>query len=720
MSDPERAESQAAALPRVVHDHPAAVLLVDTEADLVVHVNDLARQLAPGVQLPVGVEEWSRAAGLEVASGVDLGRSDTPLSRLAAGHPGSGRQVSAALRSQATQAREALWAIGLPLQGAPAPLRAHALLVLMPLRFPDAVADVRAVAAAGRAHRSVLASGLSIAISDPTAPDDPLVWVSPGFEQLTGYTSAEIVGRNCRFLQGPDTESTVVDRLREGLAADRTVSATLLNYRHDGSAFYNHLVVSPVFDAAGALTHRVGIQTDVTGQFLASRERDAAQAEVDRAQRAQADAESADRYGQLLLVMSEALAATVSVEDVATTVVQVLAPELGAAGGGLLLADPAHTHLELVTTPAAPADTAWPRIPWTADVPVAAAVRTRQAVFHADAASVLAAHPSLPERAAVPAAGASACLPLVTGGSTGQVVGAVFLHWDEPRQLSLQQRSALEALTRYTAQAVQRATLISERRSAALVLQQSLLTQLPEPDHLELRARYVPAATEEYVGGDWYDAVVLPDGATAVVIGDVTGHDMAAAGHMGQLRGLLRAFAFDRQEPPSEIVDRLDRALAGLRIDGLATLVLARIEQDPQDAAAGLRRLRWTNAGHPPPVLLLADGTTRVLQSRPELLAGLLPGTTRTDHTAVLPPASTLLLFTDGLIEHRGRSISEGVEDLRRVLSAHAGETLEALLDHLVAELVGPAPEDDCAILAVRAHPEDRPRPAEAGPSHLP
>ncbi len=146
---------------------------------------------------------------------------------------------------------------------------------------------------------------------------------------------------------------------------------------------------------------------------------------------------------------------------------------------------------------------------------------------------------------------------------------------------------------------------------------------------------------------------------------------------------------------------RLDRAVANLRPDTLATLVLAQIEQDHEDEAAGLRRLRWTNAGHPPPILLHLDGSTEVLATAPEVLVGLRPHTTRSDHTHDIPPGATLLLFTDGLIEHRGRNLDDGIADLCRVLSGHADLALEALLDRVVTELVGEAPDDDCAILAV-------------------
>ena len=381
-----------------------------------------------------------------------------------------------------------------------------------------------------------------------------------------------------------------------------------------------------------------------------------------------------------------------------------------------MLADAARTRLDFVSMHAMPPgiDASWSRIDWREDAPPALAVRSRRAIFHRDSTAMSASHPDIDGHAAVPLMGSTVNLPLIAGD---EVVGAVFLYWDRPQDLPAPQRAVLEALGRYTAQAVQRATLFAARRSTAEVLQQSLLTRLPEPDHLELRARYVPAAVGEHVGGDWYDAVVMPDGATTLVIGDVTGHDMTAAAQMGQLRSMTRTLGYAYGEAPSQVLARLEDVLSGLRLEVLATMVLARIEQTGADAAAGLRRLRWSNAGHPPPVLLLADGTTEVLESdEDDLLIGLNTAHPRHDHTHPLPPGSTVLLFTDGLIEHRGRSLTEGLDDLRLVLTQCRGLTLEQLLDVLQRELIGDHPDDDCAVLAVRAHPEDVPRPAEAGP----
>ncbi len=720
-------------LPVVAHEGPVAVLVVDVVAEQVLSGNDAARRLAPGLHLPAAVEDWSRAAGLEAAPGGLDGRDGTSLLRVAAGGPEPGQQTTALLHRVAAHAGEALWATGAPLHGAPPPLQTRSLLVLVPVDLPDAYGTR---AGAGRDHGSVLSSGLALTLSDPTVEGDPLVWVSSTFTQLTGCTSSDAVGRDLLFWTGPDTDPHALARLRGDLvrtsrgavpaeepAAD-AIRETLLAHRRDGSAFYNHLTVLPVLDEDGGTAHRISLQSDVTAHVLArherARERRDTDERLDAARQAQTAAEDADRSGRLLLTLSEALTATTTVAEVAATIADVVTVELGATGSGLLLADAARTRLDLVRSAAAPtpADGVWSRIGWGDDVPPAQAVRQRAAVFSGDGTASRAADPVTAAHVGPATVGASASLALI---SAGEVIGAVFLSWAEPRPFSSRHRAVLQALGRYTAQAVQRAVLAAERRSAAEVLQRSLLTRLPEPDHLELRSRYVPAAAGEHVGGDWYDAIVQRDGSTVLVIGDVTGHDMAAAAHMGQMRGLLRAFAYDRDEPPAQVVTRLDRALAGLGVDGLATLVLGRIEQVPADTAQagaaggrGLRRLRWTNAGHPPPLLLLADGSTQVLTSEAEMLIGLLPDAERSDHLVALPPGSTVLLYTDGLIEHRGRSLEDGIDDLRRVLSSCRDLSVEELLDRVVVDLVGDSPEDDCAILAVRAHPEDRPRPAEA------
>ncbi|CCG05330.1 SpoIIE family protein phosphatase [Blastococcus saxobsidens] len=293
----------------------------------------------------------------------------------------------------------------------------------------------------------------------------------------------------------------------------------------------------------------------------------------------------------------------------------------------------------------------------------------------------------------------------------GVLTGVVVSFRDLTDRLAAQRQAAeLEAL----------AARAAADRALSDRLQQSLLTPPPEPDHLQIAVRYSPAAHEAQVGGDWYDAFLQPDGATMLVIGDVVGHDSSAAAAMGQIRGLLRALAYDDDQGPAATITRVEHTALGLAVSTLATAVLARIERHPDAAVAGRRLLRWSNAGHLPPVLLAPDGTSTLLTSPPELMLGIDPDAARSDHTVDLPDLHTLLLVTDGLVERRDTDLDEGIERLREALRDLGETPLEELLDTVLARLVPEPGADDVAIVAVRTFPEDRARPAEAGPTRLP
>jgi serine phosphatase RsbU (regulator of sigma subunit) len=189
---------------------------------------------------------------------------------------------------------------------------------------------------------------------------------------------------------------------------------------------------------------------------------------------------------------------------------------------------------------------------------------------------------------------------------------------------------------------------------------------------------------------------------------------------MGQVKTLVRAIAFDRLEEPAGVLRRVDHALVGLDVPAMATALVCRVEQDDADRAAGLRRLRWSTAGHPDPMLLLADGTVRDLTAPVGPPLGIGWRGPRADGEVLVPPDSTLLLFTDGLFERRGVPLDDSREHLRELLAASAGRTLDDLCDGLLAGMLGEGAEDDVAVLAVRAHPVAGERPAEAGPEVLP
>lgn len=249
--------------------------------------------------------------------------------------------------------------------------------------------------------------------------------------------------------------------------------------------------------------------------------------------------------------------------------------------------------------------------------------------------------------------------------------------------------------------ALDNARLYAQQRDLAEGLQRSLLTPPPQPDHLQLAVRYLSAAEAAQVGGDWYDAFQVADGATALVIGDVMGHDTAAAAAMGHVRGVLRGIAHSVREPPAAVLSALDRAMLELKVNSLATAVFAKVEVR---SGAG-RVLRWSNAGHPPPVLVRPDGTATLLVRQPDLLLGFDATAVRHDHEVDLPVGATVLFFTDGMIERRGVSLDDGLEWLRSTAATVAGLPLERLCDVLLDDIAGRL-DDDIALLALRAHPE--------------
>ena len=114
--------------------------------------------------------------------------------------------------------------------------------------------------------RALAASAEGITIADARLPDNPLIYVNAGFERLTGYSAAEVLGRNCRFLQGSGADAATVDLLRTAVREKREVTVQLLNYRKDGTPFWNRLSITPVKDAAGTVTHFIGVQSDVTAE----------------------------------------------------------------------------------------------------------------------------------------------------------------------------------------------------------------------------------------------------------------------------------------------------------------------------------------------------------------------------------------------------------------------------------------------------------------------
>ncbi|MGW5617228.1 SpoIIE family protein phosphatase [Streptomyces sp. NPDC003877] len=287
--------------------------------------------------------------------------------------------------------------------------------------------------------------------------------------------------------------------------------------------------------------------------------------------------------------------------------------------------------------------------------------------------------------------------------STREVLGALTLgRADKAGDYTDADLPLIEDIARRAALALDNARLYQRQRKVAETMQNHLLPQLPRLPGLKMIARYLPAPDASQVGGDWYDAFRLPDGATALAVGDVVGHDLEAAAGMAQVRNMLRAYAWSHREPPSRIVDRLDEAVTHITNVPMATLIFARLEA----AEDGRWELRWTNAGHPPPLLVSRDGLTRYLLDGHGILLGTGSGTPRPDASAVLPPGSTLLLYTDGLIEAAGHTLDEGLERLRQHAAALAHRPMTSFTDELLRRVRPTENDDDVALLVLRTPAE--------------
>jgi serine phosphatase RsbU (regulator of sigma subunit) len=219
-------------------------------------------------------------------------------------------------------------------------------------------------------------------------------------------------------------------------------------------------------------------------------------------------------------------------------------------------------------------------------------------------------------------------------------------------------------------------------------------------DAIQLAMRQVSAIQAAPVGGDWCDAFVQGDGHT-LVIGDVAGHDATAARAMIWIRRLLRRVAADTPHGagPAELLTAVDKEITTQGVGILTTGIVARLTRLP-DAHAWL--LRWSNAGHPPPVLVHGDGLVSTLETPPDRPLGIGADCPRSETELVLQPGTTLILFTDGLVERRGQVVDDGIRSLSSTLTDLGPPALhdpETLCRRLFARLLPDSPEDDVALL---------------------
>jgi serine phosphatase RsbU (regulator of sigma subunit) len=326
--------------------------------------------------------------------------------------------------------------------------------------------------------------------------------------------------------------------------------------------------------------------------------------------------------------------------------------------------------------------------PW----PMNDVVRSGEPAFYTSRAGFLRRYPDLEDQLIDSSATAGAFLPLI---AQGRPIGALALVYEGRRAFTSEDRTLLTTLASAIGQSLQRAMLVDQSREIAAGLQSAMLPRrLPLLRGGSLAVRYRTARVGTWIGGDWYDAVPLADGAVAVAIGDVQGHDTEAAAVMGQLRIAMTAYATEGHQS-SAVLERASAFLAELHADRFATCLYARV-----DLTGG--EVSLANAGHLPPLLRLPDGRVERIALPPGLPLGLPADWDPDGYPAAgfqLPRGATVLLYTDGLVERPGEDLELGLTRLAEVFAAGPGQ-LQALADH-VRDTLGSRleAEDDAALL---------------------
>ncbi|MEV6113513.1 SpoIIE family protein phosphatase [Streptomyces sp. NPDC052109] len=340
-------------------------------------------------------------------------------------------------------------------------------------------------------------------------------------------------------------------------------------------------------------------------------------------------------------------------------------------------------------------------MPLSTSYPAAEVVRTGRAVYLSSPEDYKTRYPVTWPLARRFGRRSWAFLPLTVAGRT---MGAWLAAFAYPVAFTPDERAVLTTVARMLAQALSRAEVAESERELTEGLQRSMLPSLgPEIPGMRVAARYIPTGGGLQVGGDWYDLIPLPSGRIALAMGDVQGHDVRAAGLMGQLRIALRAYAAEGHRPDA-VLSRVSRFLHGItHDDGMTDLRFATCVYVEADPATGM--LEIARAGHPHPAIRMADGTVMMRPTAGGLPLGVDPDADYPTTRFTLEPGETLMLCTDGLIETGGHDLESGWHRLRAILEATPGDDgvdLESLADALVQAVHGPSSHHTTGPLADR------------------
>jgi PAS domain S-box-containing protein len=510
-------------------------------------------------------------------------------------------------------------------------------------------------------------------------------------ERMFGWSAGEVVGRPLReVIFPPDGRGGHEERRRDlAQASDpvRIMRVELDLQRRDGSTFPAEEVISRVRLGDDYVTS--GFIRDISERRRRQEEREA----LMREQAARAEAERVAEMVSGMQLLVDAALAHRGIDDILADLVARVRGVLGADAATIFLAGDNEQLVVRATSAGVLED----------DRPEPIAFGDRFAGRVASLREPLLAQDPDPADVQDLAMGALDIdsligVPLL---AEGNVTGVLVTGAARPRRFSGEDLNLLRLAADRVALAIMHAQVYEREHRIAETLQRSLLPErLPQVPGLVAAARYLPAATEAEVGDDWYDMIPIPGGGVGLVMGDVAGKGLAAASMVGRLRSALRAYALEGHDP-ARVVEQLNRLVwTEAEESQMATLLYLIV--DP-----GNDQVSWVNAGHPPP-LLVQDGSgepARYLEGGRSVPLGVLPFPNFEEVVEPLHPGTTIVLYTDGLVERPGDHLDLGLDRLAEIVR-EAPEDPEALCDHVLASLVpaGGAP-DDVALLALQNTP---------------
>jgi PAS domain S-box-containing protein len=533
------------------------------------------------------------------------------------------------------------------------------------------------------------------------SPDGVMLEDSPEWRWITGQTEEEFLDGGWLDSIHPEDRDRVQRDWRESLRSGR-IFDDRFRMRTKAGAYRHYDVRAVPIERDGKIAEWVGACTDVTSQ------REAEEMRGRLTEQLSAAALRTARLQQATSMLAEAL----DVEQVVEVITEVGRTAIGALRSAVALLDEERLRLRVVNpdglAPVGP-DSADARL--TLDTPsvMTRAIATRRPVLIPSPEELRRQfEPDLAEGAgsdAIEDTGDERSwvgLPLLAAGAP---LGALRFSFNRPRRITEEERVFLEALAGQCALAVERAEMYEREHNAAVTLQRSLLPdKLPDVPGLALDARYLPVTRNMEIGGDWYDVFRLPDRRLAVTVGDVMGKGLQAAAGMGRVRNALRALALTDPRPAA-VLSGLDRLFSATELEEQVTTVsYLVIDPETGEGQAG-------NAGHLP-TLLLTPGALPVLD---QAEAGTPLGwpSPRKQHAFRLPPGSTAVFYSDGLVENRVRGLDAGLDELVSVaagapedLQDAPGRLLQYLLDHMLA---GHEQDDDVTVLVMHVPGHDSP-----------